>query len=66
MSISPRSAAVFIIDCSKTMGVTKTITIGEGSNSITRDTTSLDVMVNYVKNKVAQTVSCSLTHSMIL
>lgn len=56
-AIASRTATVFVIDCSKSMGNLQLFTEGSGSNSITSQVTPLEVMIKIVKVRVAERVS---------
>ncbi|KAM0788529.1 hypothetical protein ACM66B_001657 [Microbotryomycetes sp. NB124-2] len=54
MAVSPRSAAVFVVDCSYTMSLARTFTQGQGRDRRETTTTPIDVAKQYVKAKVVQ------------
>jgi hypothetical protein len=60
MSIGQREAILFVLDCSKHMGVPRSFTEGAGENEVTSMVTPLEVMVRIINTKLAQRVSPAL------
>lgn len=56
-SVGPRQAAVFVLDCSKSMAVPRSLTEGSGEYERTRMVPPVEVMLQYVRAKIAQRVS---------
>ncbi|GAA5975557.1 hypothetical protein JCM10908_005201 [Rhodotorula pacifica] len=52
MSLGQRTASLFLIDCSASMGRERVFEIGEGDNKELRTRTGLDVSKEYVKSKI--------------
>ncbi|GAA5892625.1 hypothetical protein JCM5296_006178 [Sporobolomyces johnsonii] len=56
MALTPRSAAVFLIDCSASMGRLRDIKEKDGQDERIRQRSALDVMCEYVKAKLVQRI----------
>ncbi|GAA5949862.1 hypothetical protein JCM21900_004229 [Sporobolomyces salmonicolor] len=56
MALTPKSAAVFLIDCSASMGRLRDINETDGQDARIRRRSALDVMCEYVKAKIVQRI----------
>ncbi|GAA6052383.1 hypothetical protein JCM3770_000215 [Rhodotorula araucariae] len=56
MALAPRTATLFLVDCSASMGAKRAFTVGNGPHEVTTQRSALDVAQEYVKAKVVQRI----------